>query len=54
MKEIVDAIESLTTEVSEMNRGVSFEVDDYNMLAFIGENLWEIANTLKRIEAKMK
>ena len=53
MKEIVEALDSIATELSENSR-VSFEVDDYNMLAFIGENLWEIANTLKKIEAKMK
>ncbi len=53
MKEVVDALESIATEISE-NSKVSFEIDDYNMLAFIGENLWEIANTLKKIEAKMK
>ena len=53
MKEIVEALDSITRELSENTR-VALEVDDYNMLAFIGENLWEIADTLKKIEAKMK
>ena len=54
MKEIVEALNSIADEVNNHSNTVSFEVDDYNMLAFIGENLYEIANTLKKIEAKMK
>ena len=50
---IVDAIEGVSTELSSDSQ-VRFETESYNMLAFIGENLWEIQNTLKKIEAKMK
>ena len=50
---IVDAIEGVSTELSGDSQ-VKFETDSFNMLAFIGENLWEIQNTLKKIEAKMK
>jgi len=50
---IVDAIEGVSTELSS-NSQIGFETESYNMLAFIGENLWEIQNTLKKIEAKMK
>lgn len=49
----VEALESIADRIEE-NSGVSFQVDDFNMLAFIGENLFEIANTLKKIEEKMK
>jgi hypothetical protein len=50
---IVDAIEGVSTELSG-NSQTAFDTESFNMLAFIGENLWEIQNTLKKIEAKMK
>jgi hypothetical protein len=50
---VVQAIEEIGSSIDNNSR-TAFEVDDYNMLAFIGENLWEIQNTLKKIEAKMK
>ena len=50
---VVQAIEEIGNSIDNNSR-TAFEVDDYNMLAFIGENLWEIQNTLKKIEAKMK
>ena len=50
---VVEAINELGGAI-ENNSRTAFEVDDYNMLAFIGENLWEIQNILKKIEAKMK
>lgn len=53
LNDVVDGLEQIATELSE-NSKVSFEVDDYNMLAFIGESLHDINNTLKKIEAKMK
>jgi hypothetical protein len=53
LDKIVDALDSIASELSD-SKQIKFEVDDFNMLAFIGENLWEISNTLKKIEAKMK
>lgn len=53
IKDIVEAINEVGGAI-ENNSRTAFEVDDFNMLAFIGENLWEIQNTLKKIEAKMK
>jgi environmental stress-induced protein Ves len=50
---IVEAIEGVSTELADDSQ-IRFETESYNMLAFIGENLWEIQNTLKKIEAKMK
>jgi hypothetical protein len=50
---IVEAIEGVSTEIAD-NSETAFATDSYNMLAFIGDNLWEIQNTLKKIEAKMK
>jgi len=51
--DMVEAIEAVASEL-ENNSKVSFEVDDYNMLAFIGECLHDISDALKKIEAKMK
>jgi hypothetical protein len=53
MDKLIDAVEGVSTELSS-NSQIGFETDSFNMLAFIGENLWEIQNTLKKIEAKMK
>jgi len=53
IKDIVEAINEVGGAI-ENNSRTAFAVDDFNMLAFIGENLWEIQNTLKKIEAKMK
>ena len=53
IKEIVEAINEVGGAI-ENNSRTAFAVDDFNMLAYIGENLWEIQNTLKKIEAKMK
>ena len=53
IKDIVEAINEVGGAI-ENNSRTAFAVDDYNMLAYIGENLWEIQNTLKKIEAKMK
>jgi hypothetical protein len=56
-KEQIDRIVTAIEEVGgaiDNNSAVSFSVDDYNMLSLIGENLESIANTLKKIEAKIK
>jgi hypothetical protein len=53
IKDIVEAINEVGGAI-ENNSRTAFAVDDFNMLAYIGENLWEIQNTLKKIEAKMK
>jgi uncharacterized protein YoxC len=50
---IVTAIEEVGGAIGD-NSTVEFSVDDYNMLSSIGENLESIANTLKKIEAKIK
>jgi hypothetical protein len=50
--DMVEALEYIADTIDN-NSTVSFSTDDYNMLAFIGENLHEIANTLKKIEAKL-
>lgn len=50
--DMVDAINDIANSI-DSTKSISFEVDDYNMLAWIGENLHEISNTLKKIEAKM-
>jgi hypothetical protein len=50
---VVDAIEMISTCIDN-NSQTDFSTESYNMLAFIGENLYEIQNTLKKIEAKMK
>lgn len=50
---IVDAIEEIGNSIDN-NSQTAFDTESFNMLAFIGENLWEIQNTLKKIEAKMK
>jgi hypothetical protein len=50
---IVTAIEEVGGAIGD-NSTVEFSVDDYNMLSLIGENLESIANTLKKIEAKIK
>jgi hypothetical protein len=49
---IVEAIESVATEVAD-NSIHSLAVDDYNLISNIWEALDSIANTLKKIEAKM-
>ena len=53
--DMVDAINGIASSINSIDstKSISFEVDDYNMLAWIGENLHEISNTLKKIEAKM-
>ena len=56
-KEQIDRIVTAIEEVGgaiDIPSEVSFSVDDYNMLSLIGENLESIANTLKKIEAKIK
>ena len=50
---IVTAIEEVGGAIGD-NSTVEFSVDDYNMLSLISENLESIANTLKKIEAKIK
>ena len=50
---IVTAIEEIGGSIDN-NSQTAFDTESFNMLAFIGENLWEIQNTLKKIEAKMK
>jgi len=50
---LVNAIEEIGGTIDN-NSQTAFDTESFNMLAFIGENLWEIQNTLKKIEAKMK
>jgi hypothetical protein len=50
---IVEAIEGVSTEIAD-NSTHSLAVDDYNLVSSIWEALDSIANTLKKIEAKMK
>lgn len=50
---VVSAIEVISDSIDN-NSQTAFDTESFNMLAFIGENLWEIQNTLKKIEAKMK
>jgi len=49
---IVEAIEGVSTEIAD-NSTDSLAVDDYNLISSIWEALDSIANTLKKIEAKM-
>jgi hypothetical protein len=49
---VVEAIESVSTEIAD-NSSHSLAVDDYNLVSSIWEALDSIANTLKKIEAKM-
>lgn len=53
--DMVDAINDIANSIDNTATitTISFSVDDFNMLAWIGENLHEISNTLKKIEAKM-
>ena len=50
---VVNAIEEIGGSIDN-NSQIGFDTESFNMLAFIGENLWEIQNTLKKIEAKIK
>jgi len=50
---VVSAIEVISDSIDN-NSQTAFDTESFNMLAFIGENLYEIQNTLKKIEAKMK
>jgi hypothetical protein len=50
---VISAIEVISDSIDN-NSQTAFDTESFNMLAFIGENFWEIQNTLKKIEAKMK
>lgn len=50
---IVEAIDSVASELSD-NSEIRLSTDDYNLVSYLGEQLESIANTLKKIEAKMK
>ena len=50
---VVNAIEEIGGSIDD-NSSTAFDTESFNMLSMIGENLWEIQNTLKKIEAKMK
>ena len=49
---VVEAIEGVSSEIAD-NSSHSLAVDDYNLVSSIWEALDSIANTLKKIEAKM-
>ncbi len=48
--EIVNAIDNLT----DNDTTIEFNVETHNLISWLGESLDSIANTLKKIEAKMK
>lgn len=51
MEELIQAVKDISLDV---DRTTQMAVDDYNLVSAIWEELHSIANTLKKIEAKMK
>jgi hypothetical protein len=51
MEELIEAVKDISLDVDNTTH---MGVDDYNLVASIWEELNSIANTLKKIEAKMK
>lgn len=51
MKELIQAIESVATEISETNRtiDINFDTDTYNLIASIYEEIERSASALERI-----
>ena len=51
MKQLIDAIESIATEISETNRvvDINFDIESYNLIAGIYEEIARSANALERI-----
>jgi hypothetical protein len=56
MKELIDAIESIATEISDTNRtiDINFDVDSYNLIAGIYEEQERIARALERIASALE
>lgn len=55
MKEIIEAIEGLSTEIAQLENfdgEIRLGVDDYNLVSSIFEQLESIANSLKIIANK--
>jgi hypothetical protein len=48
--EIINAID----RIADNNTKVEFDTETYNLISWLGESLDSIANTLKKIEAKME
>ena len=48
--EVVNAID----RIADNDTTIEFNVETYNLISWLGESLDSIANTLKKIEAKMK
>lgn len=51
LNNLVEAVRGI--EVSSNNK-IDFDTDAYNLISWLGENLESIADSLKKIEAKMK
>ena len=51
---IVDAIENVATEVSDNGGEVRLSVDDYNNIAYIGQQLERIATILETWEERTR
>jgi hypothetical protein len=51
MEQLIEAVENISLE---SDNTVSLAVDDYNLVSSIWQELHDISNTLKKIEAKMK
>ena len=56
--ETLEALQSIARALGDIECDsrptVSFEIDTHNMFSWMGEQLFEIAETLKKIEQKMK
>ena len=48
---LIDEVENISIDVESVL--VSMSTDDFNNIAWIGEQLSELVNILKKIEAKM-
>ena len=56
-QELIDAIESIATEIADQNGNtidVNFDVDTYNLIASIYEELERGANALERIATALE
>lgn len=53
LKNLVDAVRDLDLD-SDTRRTVEFNTDTYNLISWLGESLDSIAESLKKIEAKIK
>jgi hypothetical protein len=48
---LIDAVENISIEIESVTTTMS--TDDFNNIAWIGEQLSELVNILKKIEAKL-